>query len=61
MIGGQENLEALAPLVVSLQDTGTEQVYLRSLDRFVEEKEKQIEEICGDNYEVRWEPKEILI
>ncbi|KAG7562727.1 hypothetical protein FFLO_01788 [Filobasidium floriforme] len=49
--GGQENLEALAPLVVSLQDTSTEQVYLRSLDRFVEEKEKQIEEICGDNYE----------
>jgi hypothetical protein len=40
-------------LVVSLQDTSTEQVYLRSLDRFVEEKEKQIEEICGDNYEVR--------
>jgi hypothetical protein len=45
-------LEALAPLVVSLQETGSEQTYLRSLDRFVEEKEKQIEEICDENYEV---------
>jgi hypothetical protein len=50
--GGTENLEALAPLVVSLQETGSEQAYLRSLDRFVEEKEKQIEEICDENYEV---------
>lgn len=50
--GGQENLEALAPLVQSLQDTSSEQVYLRSLDHYVEEKERQIEEICGENYEV---------
>jgi hypothetical protein len=35
-----------------LQDDGTEQVYLRCLDRFVQEKEKEIEEICGENYEV---------
>ena len=51
--GGPENLEALAPLVVTLQETGSEQAYLRSLDRFVEEKEKQIEDICDENYEVR--------
>jgi hypothetical protein len=49
---GNENLEALAPLVISLQHAGTEAAYLRSLDKFVEEREKNIEEICGDNYEV---------
>jgi hypothetical protein len=47
-----ENLEALAPLIKSVQDGDSEQLYLRSLDNFVEEKEKEIEKICGDNYEV---------
>jgi hypothetical protein len=46
-----ENLEALAPLIKSIQDTDSEQLYLRSLDTFVEEKETEIE-ICGENYEV---------
>lgn len=35
---------------------GTEQLYLRTLDKFVEEKEREIEEICGENYEVRRAP-----
>lgn len=48
-----ENLEALVPLVRSLQETGTEQLYLRKLDLFVEEKEREIEQICNENYEVR--------
>lgn len=47
-----ENLEALAPLIKSIQDTDSEQLYLRSLDNFVEEKEREIEEICQENYEV---------
>ncbi|KIR67312.1 hypothetical protein I314_02530 [Cryptococcus bacillisporus CA1873] len=46
-----ENLEALAPLIKSIQDTDSEQLYLRSLDNFVEEKEREIEEICQENYE----------
>ncbi|WVN88298.1 uncharacterized protein L203_103503 [Cryptococcus depauperatus CBS 7841] len=46
-----ENLEALAPLIKSIQDTESEQLYLRSLDSFVEEKEKDIEKICEENYE----------
>lgn len=47
-----ENLEALAPLIKSIQDTDSEQLYLRSLDTFVEEKEREIEKICEENYEV---------
>ncbi|WVR07118.1 hypothetical protein IAU60_004159 [Kwoniella sp. DSM 27419] len=46
-----ENLEALAPLIKSIQDTDSEQLYLRSLDKFVEEKEREIEKICEGNYE----------
>ncbi|WVO22126.1 uncharacterized protein IAS62_003451 [Cryptococcus decagattii] len=46
-----QNLEALAPLIKSIQDTDSEQLYLRSLDSFVEEKEREIEEICQENYE----------
>ncbi|WWC89397.1 uncharacterized protein L201_004321 [Kwoniella dendrophila CBS 6074] len=46
-----ENLEALAPLIKSIQDTDSEQIYLRSLDKFVEEKEREIEKICQENYE----------
>lgn len=49
---GAENLEALAPLIKSIQDTDSEQLYLRSLDKFVEEKESEIEKICQGNYEV---------
>lgn len=49
---GTENLEALAPLIKSIQDTDSEQLYLRSLDKFVEEKEGEIEKICSGNYEV---------
>jgi hypothetical protein len=45
-------LEALAPLIKSIQDTDSEQLYLRSLDTFVEEKERDIERICESNYEV---------
>jgi hypothetical protein len=47
-----ENFEALAPLIKSVQDTDSEQLYLRSLDKFVEEKEREIEKICEGNYEV---------
>jgi hypothetical protein len=47
-----ENLEALAPLIKSIQDTDSEQLYLKSLDSFVEEKESEIERICEGNYEV---------
>ncbi|WWC70274.1 uncharacterized protein I206_104224 [Kwoniella pini CBS 10737] len=46
-----ENLEALAPLIKSIQDSDSEQLYLRSLDKFVEEKEREIEKICQENYE----------
>ncbi|WVF71415.1 hypothetical protein IAT40_006219 [Kwoniella sp. CBS 6097] len=46
-----ENLEALAPLIKSIQDSDSEQLYLRSLDKFVEEKEREIEKICEGNYE----------
>ncbi|WVQ99360.1 hypothetical protein IAU59_006493 [Kwoniella sp. CBS 9459] len=46
-----ENLEALAPLIKSIQDTDSDQLYLRSLDKFVEEKEREIEKICEGNYE----------
>jgi hypothetical protein len=49
---GAENLEALAPLIKSIQDSDSEQLYLRSLDKFVEEKEGEIEKICSGNYEV---------
>ncbi|KAK1924132.1 putative rsec15 [Papiliotrema laurentii] len=49
--GSTENLEALAPLIKSIQDTDSEQLYLRSLDTFVEEKERDIERICESNYE----------
>lgn len=50
--GTSENLEALAPLIKSIQDSDSEQLYLRSLDTFVEEKEREIEKICQGNYEV---------
>lgn len=49
---GAENLEALAPLITSIQESDSEQLYLRSLDKFVEEKENEIEKICQANYEV---------
>ncbi|BEI79982.1 hypothetical protein CcaverHIS002_0105110 [Cutaneotrichosporon cavernicola] len=35
----------------TIQDTDSEQLYLGSLDRFVGEKEKEIEKICENNYE----------
>lgn len=47
-----ENLESLTPLIKSIQESESEQLYLRSLDRFVEEKESEIEKICETNYEV---------
>lgn len=50
--GASENFEALAPLIKTIQDTDSEQLYLQSLDRFVGEKEKEIEKICENNYEV---------
>lgn len=50
--GPNENLEAMAIIVKMLQESGTEQYYLRRLDQFVEEKEREIEQICDDNYEV---------
>ncbi|KAL1413544.1 Rab GTPase-binding exocyst subunit S15 [Vanrija albida] len=46
-----ENLESLTPLIKSIQESESEQLYLRSLDRFVEEKETEIERICETNYE----------
>ncbi|KAJ9102018.1 hypothetical protein QFC19_004943 [Naganishia cerealis] len=49
--GNLENLEPLAPLVKTLQDSGTAQAYFRSLDTFVQEKEHEIERICNENYE----------
>jgi hypothetical protein len=49
---GTENVEALAPLIRSIQDTDAEQIYLRSLDKLVEEKEKEISKVVEDNYEV---------
>lgn len=45
-------MEALAPLIRSIQETDSEQVYLRSLDKLVEEKEKEIGKVVEDNYEV---------
>lgn len=39
-------------MIKSIQDTDSEQLYLRSLDTFVEEKEREIEKICEGNYEV---------
>lgn len=39
--------------MIGLQHAGSEQLYLTALDKFVEEKERDIEAICGDNYEVR--------
>ncbi|EIW70745.1 hypothetical protein M231_02602 [Tremella mesenterica] len=49
--GAAENFEALAPLIKSIQETDSEQIYLRALDKFVEEKEREIEKICEENYE----------
>lgn len=54
---GAENLEALAPLIKSIQESDSEQLYLRSLDKFVEEKENEIEKICQGNYEVSTRPR----
>lgn len=48
-----ENFEALTPLIKTIQESESEQLYLNSLDRFVEEKEREIEQICETNYEVR--------
>ena len=56
-----ENLEALAPLIKSIQDNDSEQLYLRSLDGFVEEKEREIEKICESNYEVSSSSAEVRI
>ena len=42
----------MAPLIKSIQESDSEQLYLRSLDKFVEEKENEIEKICQGNYEV---------
>lgn len=39
-------------MIKSIQDTDSEQLYLRSLDKYVEEKEGEIEKICSGNYEV---------
>lgn len=50
--GTTENLEGLAPLIKTIQDTDSEQAYLRSLDKYVEEKERDIQRICESNYEV---------
>lgn len=47
-----ENFEALTPLIKTIQESESEQLYLNSLDRFVEEKEREIEQICESNYEV---------
>ncbi|EJT53129.1 exocyst complex subunit Sec15 [Trichosporon asahii var. asahii CBS 2479] len=46
-----ENFEALTPLIKTIQESESEQLYLNSLDRFVEEKEREIEQICETNYE----------
>lgn len=48
----QDNFEPLGPIIKQLHEQGLEDIFLRSLDRFVEDKEREIEHICGENYEV---------
>lgn len=49
----QENFEPLGPIIRQLHEQGLEDVFLKSLDKFVEDKEGDIEKICGENYQVR--------
>lgn len=46
-----ETLEPLAPLLKTLQETNTSNLYLQALDAFVLEKEHEIERICNENYQ----------
>ncbi|KAL7412016.1 putative exocyst complex subunit Sec15 [Mrakia frigida] len=47
----QENFEPLGPIIRQLHDQGLEDVFLKSLGKFVEDKEGEIEKICGENYQ----------
>jgi hypothetical protein len=49
---GQDNFEPLGAVIKQLHDQGLEDVFLRSLGKFVEDKESEIEKICGENYQV---------
>lgn len=47
-----ENLESLAPLIKAVHDSHHVEAFLRTTQGLVESKEKEIEKICGDNYQV---------
>lgn len=51
--GTQDSFDSLGPIIRQLHDQGNEDVFLRSLSKFVEDKEGEIEKICGENYQVR--------
>jgi exocyst complex component 6 len=46
-----ENLEQLGPIIKSVYSSRHQEAYLRTLKQLVENKDKEIEEICGENYQ----------
>ncbi|CED85244.1 Exocyst complex, subunit SEC15 [Phaffia rhodozyma] len=46
-----ENFESLGPLVRNLQALNQQDVFLSSLNRLVEDKEREIEAVCAENYQ----------
>lgn len=42
----------LGPIILNIHKSGQQDEYLHALRSFVEEKEKEIEEVCVNNYQV---------
>ncbi len=45
-----ENLEQLGPIIKSLDEAGQQDAFLRYLEDFVQEKDREIEKICNENH-----------
>ena len=46
-----ENLEQLGPIIKQIHTNRQQEAYLRTLYSLVENKDAEIEQICGDNYQ----------
>ncbi|POY70555.1 hypothetical protein BMF94_6469 [Rhodotorula taiwanensis] len=48
---GAGDIEALGPILVNIYRSRQQEAYLRALKTFVAEKEHEIEQVCGNNYQ----------
>lgn len=56
-----ENLEALGPLIKTINESRQQELFLRTINDLIQSKDDEIQKICGDNYQASLEfRKQIL-